>query len=56
MMMNILDNYGEVLLQQHEGSRQIASALAKSARSSVLRLAKLLSAVRRRVPGERNPG
>jgi hypothetical protein len=41
--MNILDNYGEVLLQQHEGKRQIASVLAESARVLVQRLAKLLS-------------
>ena len=55
-MMNTLDNYGAALLQQHEGNRQIASALAKCARMSVRRLAKLLIAVRRHVPGEYPPG
>ena len=55
-MMNILDNYGEVLLQQHEGSRQLASALAKSARASLRRLVKLLIAVHRHAPGEYHPG
>ena len=49
--MNALDNYGAILLQQHEGNRQIASALARSAHVSVQRLAKLLSAVRCRVSG-----
>ena len=54
-MMNTLDSYGEALLQQHEGNRQIASALAKSARVTVQRLAKLLIAVRRHVPEECPP-
>ncbi len=48
-MMNTFDNYGEMLLQQHEGNRQIASALAKYARVLVRRFAKLL-AMRRHVP------
>lgn len=42
--MKILETYGEILLQQHEGNRQIASALAEGARMSVRRLAKLLAA------------
>ena len=54
--MNTLDNYGEILLQQHEGNCQIASALAKSARASVRRLAKLLIAMHRHGPGEHLPG
>lgn len=49
--MNILDRYGEVLLQQHEGNRQVASALAQSARGLVRRVAKLLTTMRGRVPG-----
>ena len=54
--MNNLDQYGEILLQQHEGGRQIATALANGARVSVRRLAKLLNAVRRHVPGGYPPG
>ena len=55
-MMNTLDHYGEVLLQQHEGNRQIASALAKGARVSVRRLARLLVAMLRHVPEGHPPG
>ena len=54
--MNIVDNYGQVMLQQHEGNRQIASALAKSAQVSVRRLARLLLAVHRHGLGEHPPG
>lgn len=53
MALRIIDNYGEAMLQQHEGNRQIASALAQSARASFRRFAKLLTALRRHVPGER---
>ena len=54
--MNIFDNYGEILLRQHEGSRQIASALAGSAQALGRRLAKLLAAMRRHGPGGHPPG
>ena len=54
--MNILDNYGTVLLEQHEGNRQIASALTKSAQASVWRLAKFLVAVSRHGLKEFPPG
>ena len=54
MIVSILETYGEVLLQQHEGNRQIASALAEGARVSVRCFAKLLAAIRRHSPGK-NP-
>ena len=54
--MNILDNYGEMLLQQHKGNQQIASALAARARVLVRRLAKLLLAVRLHGLGTFPPG
>lgn len=50
--MTTLDNYGEILLQQHEGNRQIASALAERARVLVRHVAKLLMAMRDRVPDD----
>lgn len=50
--MNIFENYGEILLQQHDGNRQLASALAGSVQALVRRLANLLVVTRRHVPGE----
>lgn len=49
--MNIIENYGTALLQQHEGNRQLASALASSARALFQRLATLLAKTLRRVLG-----
>ena len=49
--MRVFDNYGEILLLQHEGNRQIASALLASAWVP-RRFAKLLAALRRRSPGK----
>lgn len=49
--MNTFNNYGEILLQQHEGKRQIASALARNIQVLVLRFAKLLVAMRRHKSG-----
>lgn len=54
--MNSFSNYGEILLQQHEGRRQIASALASSVRVLVRRVAKLLTAMRRHDLGARPHG
>ncbi len=49
--MSIFDNYGEMLLRQHEGNRQIASVLAAGAQALGRRLAKLLTAMRRHRSG-----
>ena len=49
--MRIFDTYGEILLQQQEGNRQIASALLAHARASRL-FGKLLATLRRHAPGE----
>lgn len=49
--MNIIEHSGEVMLQQHEGNRQIASALAHSAHVLLGRLTTLLANALRRVPG-----
>ena len=51
-MMTTLDNYGEILLQQNEGNRQIASAVAERARVLVRHVAKLLMAIQDRVPND----
>lgn len=49
--MNIIENYGKVVLQQHEGNRQLASILANSARMLLRRLTASLAKALRRVPG-----
>lgn len=49
--MNIIEHQSKVLFQQHEGNRQLASALASSARVLFQRLATLLAKTLRRVPG-----
>ena len=49
--MNFIENYGKVLLQQHEGNRQLASALAGNAQSLLRRATMLLAKAFRRVPG-----
>lgn len=54
--MNTFTNYGEILLQQHEGKRQIASALAGNMRVLVRRLGKLLMAVCRHESGASSRG
>lgn len=41
--MNIFEHYGAMMLLQHEGSRQFASALAGSVRALLRRLPKLLA-------------
>lgn len=48
--MNIFEHYGTVMLQQHEGNQQLASALARSVRVLLRRAAKLLAGTLRRVP------
>ena len=45
--MNIFEHYGTAVLQQHEGSQQLASALAVSVRTWLRRLPKLLAGPRR---------
>ncbi len=52
--MTTLDNYGEALLQQREGNRQIASALAEGARVLIRRVAQLL-AMQDRGSGDHSP-
>ncbi len=49
--MNFIKHNGKVLLQQHEGNRQLASALVDSAHVLLRRLTKLLAQILRRVPG-----
>ena len=49
--MNIIEHNGNVLLQQHEGNRQIAFALARNAQALFRRLTRLLANGFRRVPG-----
>lgn len=49
--MNIFEHNGEVLLQQYEGNRQFASALADGAQVLLRRLTKLLAKALRRVRG-----
>ncbi len=48
--MNILEHYGTAMLQQHEGSQQLASALANSVRVWLRRLPKLLAGTFHRAP------
>lgn len=50
MVLDIFKDYGEFLLQQHEGSGQLASALAEGVRVSVRRFAELLKALRHHAP------
>lgn len=49
--MNFIERHGNALLQQHEGNRQLASALADSTQLLFRRLAKLLAKVLHRIPG-----
>ncbi len=49
--MNIIKHNGELLLLQHEGNRQLASALADGAHILLQRLTKLLAKALRRKPG-----
>ena len=49
--MNFIEQHGKVLLQQHEGNRQLASALADSAHVLLGRLTTLLAKAFRRIPG-----
>ena len=49
--MNIIEQNCKVLLQQHEGNRQFASALADGAYVLLRRLTTLLANALRRVPG-----
>lgn len=49
--MNIFEQHGEVMLQQHEGNRQLASALADGTRLLLQRFTKFLVKVLCRVPG-----
>jgi hypothetical protein len=49
--MNIIEHNDKILLQQHEGNRQFASALADSAQMLLRRLTKLLAKMPRRIPG-----
>ena len=49
--MNITEQNGKVLLQQHGGSRQLASVLVDSAHVLLRRLATLLAKAHRRVLG-----
>lgn len=49
--MNFIEDHGRVLLQQHEGSRQIASALADNVHVLFRRLMVLLAKALRRIPG-----
>ncbi len=49
--MNFIEYNGKALLQQHEGNRQLASALGNGAQLLLRRMAKLLAAAFRRVPG-----
>lgn len=48
--MNIFEHHGTVVLQQHEGNRLLASALAGSVRAWIRRLPKLLAGPRHRAP------
>jgi hypothetical protein len=49
--MNFIEQHGKVLLQQHEGNRQLASALADSTQLLFRRLTKLLAKAFHRIPG-----
>ncbi len=49
--MNFIEQHGEMLLQQHEGNRQLASALADNAQLLFRRLTKLLTKALHRIPG-----
>lgn len=49
--MNIIEINGKALLQQHEGNRQLASALSNGAQLLLRRVTKLLTVAFRRVPG-----
>lgn len=49
--MNFIEHNGKALLQQHEGNRQIAFALADNAQVLLRHLTKLLAKVLRRIPG-----
>ncbi len=49
--MNVIEHYGNALLQQHEGNRQLASALAGTAHVLRRRLTELLAKARARIPG-----
>ena len=49
--MNIIEDNGKVLLQQHKGNQQLALALADSAHLLLQRLTKLLAKALRRIPG-----
>ena len=51
--MNIIEDYGNAVLQQHEGSRQLASALANNAHVLLQRLTDWLAKARARIPGAR---
>ena len=48
--MDILEHYGTAVLQQHEGSRQLASALAGNVRALARRLTRLLAGPDHRTP------
>ena len=47
--MNFIEHNGKALLQQHEGTRQLASALTDGAQVLLRRLTKLLATALRRV-------
>lgn len=49
--MNIIEQNGKLLLQQHEGNRQLASALADGAHILLQHLTRLLAKALRRKPG-----
>lgn len=49
--MNMFEEFGNSLLQQHEGNQQLASALADGVRVLMQRLRHLLSSTLRNLPG-----
>jgi len=49
--MNFIEHNGKVLLQQHEGNRQLASALAGNVHALLRHLTTLLAKALRRIPG-----
>jgi len=49
--MNFIEHHGKVLLQQHEGNRQLALALAESTHVLLRHVTVLLAKALRRIPG-----
>lgn len=50
--MNFLHAWGEALIQQHEGDRQVACALVRGVRALARRVGRLVGAALSHRPGE----